>query len=579
MVKMVLSLFSVDMSGTGTDLNSPRYRPVKIVRHFNSAGRLASSTSSTTEVKSEPVECHLLELKPVECTVMDVEQSRRKTGELLQMKQEANAVEKYDDSALEAEVPGPANTSNLIDELFKEFLSIKMETIEAEYEEKLKKEKEEKERREKERQLRLQAKDNHECTNDVSNADGRWLESKEVGNADGRQRESKEVGNADGGQLESKEVGNADGRQLESKEVGNADGRWIESKEVGNADRRRPESKEVSNADGRWPESKEVGSADRRRLERKEVGNADGRQLKSKEVGNADGRWLDSKEKSHKSKHKDRSHHKSSKHKSERRSRHGSHWRDSDRDTHSSHWRDSDRDTHSSQEQREEGTNNRVSDTDRRSSQTDSPGALQIDIASDNNTNGLTTTGNSDGNTNTQTIKTDLQTQAESSDTASQNELESSACQVSNKHCIPIVRVVAVKSNKPSTEKDGNDHRGKVVEVSTHLQQDATVRAEKDDSLWDIALSSKGQDAKSDKEPSASQSVFDNANVTVKPQGGFKFGIKISEKSTELISSQNKEEGRYSSLGTVTEVQMLFCEYMADSTICLGSSSRQPDPS
>ena len=522
MVKM-MSLFSVDMSGTGTDLNSPRYRPVKIVRHFNSTGRLASSTSSTTEDKSEPVECHLVDIKPVECTVMDVEQTRHKTGELLQVKPAVNAtspVVKREHSPPDADAPGPANTSNLIDELFKEFLSIKMETIEAEYEEKLRKEKEEKERREKERQLRLQAKDSHECTNDVSNADGRRLESKEVGNADGRRLESKEVGNVDGRRLESKEVGNADGRRLESKEVGNADGR---------------------------------------RLESKEVGNADGRRLESKEVGNADGRRLENKEKSHKSKHKERSHHKSSRHKNERRSRHGSHWRDSDRDTHSSHWRDSDRDTHSSQEQREEGTNNRVSDTDRRSSQTDSPGALQIDIASDNNTNGLTTTGNSDGNTNTQKIKKDLQTQAESSDTASQSEFESSACQVSHKHRIPIVRVVAVKSNKSSTETEGSENRGKVVEVSTHLQQDATARAEKDDSLWDIALSSKGQDAKSDKEPSASQSVFDNANVTVKPQGGFKFGIKISEKSTELISSQNKEEGRYSSLGTVTEVQTLFC--------------------
>ena len=406
---MILSLFSVNMSGAGTDPTSPKYLPVKIVRQFSSTGSLVTqATSSSSRAEATPAECNIIEIKPTNCTDTYIKPVKYNVTELTsrQVKQEqsmTSPVERVQVENTQTEAPCPAATNNLIDELFKEFLTIKMETIEAEYQDK-----QAKERQEKDSQQQLPMKDNtyNICTDGDECSDG-----------------------------------------------------------VGDANRKRHHSKE----------------------------------------------------KNHKSKHKDRSRLKSSRHRNERRSQHGSHVEENSKDR------------HGSLEHQDEETV-RVLDAKKKSSQVDGPKeTVGTDGVSDNIKNVLT--------------KTNVQTDR-SGPTSPLSDRESVPCSAPNKHAIPIVRVVAVKGNKAGS---GSSSRGTVLAESIHLKQEANARAEKEDSLWDIALSAKGDNVKSEKE--LPQSVFDDTGVKVKQHSGFKFGIKISEKNSDLISSQNKEEGGCNILG------------------------------
>ena len=121
---------------------------------------------------------------------------------------------------------------------------------------------------------------------------------------------------------------------------------------------------------------------------------------------------------------------------------------------------------------------------------------------------------------------------------SSQSDRESVVEGASDKHSVAIVRVFGVKGGKSDTDKPGEDT---VSGKSKQVTQEASAKPEKDDPLWDFALSGKATDSKSAEE--ISQGVFDTTLVKGKQHVGFTFGLKITAQSVDRISRRNREEG------------------------------------
>ena len=187
-------LFSVSMSGPGTGPMSPTYRRVKIVRNFTKD--VTTAKCSTVEIKSikcidtdvepikgvdtdvgpirgdvtdveqikcdvtdvqptkcdvtdvqpircdvtdvQPIKCDLTDVDPIRCDVTDVQPTKNvvpelPSGPMTKVSVVASPVDESISENTSTDAAQSASTSNLIDELFKEFLTVKMETIEAEY--------------------------------------------------------------------------------------------------------------------------------------------------------------------------------------------------------------------------------------------------------------------------------------------------------------------------------------------------------------------------------------------------------------------------------------------------------------
>ena len=470
-------LFSVSMSGTGTGLTSPNYRRVKIVRNFTKDATTAKC--STVEIKSmkridtgvepikgldtdvepikgdvtdvepikgldtdvepikgkvtdvEPIRCNITDVQPIKCDVTDVEPIKNAETDLtlVPMTEQSVVVSPVDETNSEntsIDAAQFASTSNLIDELFKEFLTVKMETIEAEYQ----------------------------------------------------------------------AVQEAQKQQLLKTE----NTRAIDSCEAVKG--------ECSN---------DVVSPRRKRHH--------------------------SKDKTHKSKH--RSRHKSSKHKKDR-SRHGSHAEENSSDKNSSFgWPTEGTDILTKTENKFCSTNGPRED-------------LGTDVDTNNARNGLDSV-KSAGVIDSVDSKTvhkarlpvdvdKINTKSPVSCASSQSDRELVVEGASDKHgiasdknSVPIVRVFGVKGGKADTDKPGEYTEGIVSGKSKPATMEASAKPEKDDPLWDFALSGKATDSKSAEE--IPQGVFDTTIMKGKQHVGFAFGLKITTESVDRISRRNREEG------------------------------------
>ena len=462
------------MSGTGIGPMTPNYRRVKIVRNFTKDATTAKCSTSTVEMTPikcvdtyvepircdvtdvepikcidtdterircdvtdvepikcidtniEPIKCDVTDVDPINCDVtVDVERIKNAVPQQLTscpMTKEsvvASPVDKVNSESTSTDAAQSASTSDLIDELFKEFLAVKMESIEAEYQAV----------QEAQKQQQI-LKTENTCAIDSPDA--------------------------------------------------------IKG--------------ECSN---------DVVASPRRK------------------------RHHSSKDRTHKSKHKDRSRHKSGKHKKERR-RHGSHAEENRNDKNSSLACPTDR-------------TDIVAKTENKFSSTDSPKEdlrTDVDIRNGLDTVKLEAINDSVVNSSTSQkarlpvdvnkMKTEIPTCA-----SSQSDRESVVEGVSDKHDVPIVRVFGVKATK--TDKPGEDAPETVSVKSKQATQEASSKPEKDDPLWDIALSAKANDGKSADE--IPQGVFDTTHVKGKQHIGFTFGLKISAKSADRISRRNREEG------------------------------------
>ena len=385
----------------------------------------------------EPIKCDVTDVQPIKCNITDVERiknilpdvtSRPMTKESVV----ASPVDEANSENTSIDAAQSTSTSNLIDELFKEFLAVKMETIEAEYQ----------------------------------------------------------------------AVQEAQKQQLLLKTENT---RAIDSCEAVKG--------ECSN---------DVVASPRRKRHH-------------------------SKDKTHKSKH--RSRHKSSKHKKDR-SRHGSHAEENSSDKNSSFgWP-------------MEGTDIVVK-TGKEFCLTNSPKEeLRTDVDTNNARNGLDTVKSAaidESVVNSSTAQAQkarlpanvdinkMNTKSPIS-CASQSDRETVVEGASDKHgiasdknSVPIVRVFGVKGTKADTDKPGEDTQGIVSGKSKQATMEASAKPEKDDPLWDFALSGKATDSKSAEE--IPQGVFDTTLVKGKQHVGFTFGLKITTESVDRISRRNREEG------------------------------------